>query len=64
MFKIVVFAAVWDSGIDLSQVVGIVIDFIVFILLLVLRDGTLLCWVEGFEECLYAMFKLWKHHAV
>jgi L-ribulokinase len=63
VLKTAVPAALEDSGVDPSQVVGVATDFTASTPLPVLGDGTPLCWVEGFEERPHAFPKLWKHHA-
>src|SRR4051795_4967647 len=63
VLKTAVPAALKDSGVDPSQVVGIATDFTASTPLPVLADGTPLCFVEGFEERPHAFPKLWKHHA-
>src|ERR671929_463152 len=63
VLKTAVPAALADSGVDPSRVVGIATDFTASTPLPVLRDGTPLCWVEGFEGRPHAFPKLWKHHA-
>src|SRR3954468_2382308 len=56
-------AALEAGGVDPAQVVGIATDFTASTPLPVLRDGTPLCHLEGFEERPHAFPKLWKHHA-
>jgi L-ribulokinase len=63
VLKTAVPAALEASGVDPAHVVGIATDFTASTPLPVLRDGTPLCWVEGFEERPHAFPKLWKHHA-
>jgi L-ribulokinase len=52
-----------QSGVDPSLVVGIGIDFTASTPMPVLRDGTPLCMVDGFDDEPHAYVKLWKHHA-
>src|SRR5436305_3905087 len=63
VLKTAVPAALRDSGVDPSQVVGIATDFTASTPLPVLADGTPLCRVEGFTDHPHATPKLWKHHA-
>jgi L-ribulokinase len=63
VLKTAVPAALRDSGVDPSQVVGIATDFTASTPLPVLADGTPLCRVEGFTDRPHAWPKLWKHHA-
>ena len=56
-------AAVRSAGVDPSRIVGIGTAFTASTPLPVLRDGTPLCQVEGFEQRPHAYPKLWKHHA-
>jgi L-ribulokinase len=55
--------AVRQAGIDPAQVIGISTAFTASTPLPVRRDGTPLCWVEGFERRPHAWPKLWRHHA-
>lgn len=52
-----------ESGIDPGQVVGIGTDFTACTVLPVLKDGTPLCNLKGFENRPHAFVKLWKHHS-
>ena len=63
VLKTAVPAALRDSGVDPSQVVGIATDFTASTPLPVLADGTPLCRVDGFTDRPHAFPKLWKHHA-
>jgi L-ribulokinase len=63
VLKTAVPAALRDSGVDPSQIVGIATDFTASTPLPVLADGTPLCRVEGFTDRPHAWPKLWKHHA-
>src|SRR6478752_5692891 len=56
-------AAVRAAGIDPASIIGIGTAFTASTPLPVRRDGTPLCWVEGFERRPHAYPKLWKHHA-
>ena len=56
-------AAVSAAGIDPASVIGIATDFTASTPMPVLRDGTPLCRVPGFEGRPHAYPKLWKHHA-
>jgi L-ribulokinase len=56
-------AAVAAAGIAAEHVAGIATDFTASTPLPVLRDGTPLCRVPGFERRPHAYPKLWKHHA-
>jgi L-ribulokinase len=56
-------AAVEAAGVDPDDVIGIGTDFTASTPLPVLRDGTPLCQVEGYETRPHAYPKLWKHHA-
>src|SRR4051812_16095156 len=63
VLKTAVPAAIEAAGVDPAHIVGIATDFTASTPLPVLRDGTPLCHVEGFEERPHAFPKLWKHHA-
>ncbi len=56
-------AAVRDSGIDATQVVGIATDFTACTILPTLDDGTPLSELDDFADRPHAYVKLWKHHA-
>jgi L-ribulokinase len=56
-------AAVRESGIDPSGVIGIGTDFTACTVLPVLADGTPLCEVAALGDRPHAYVKLWKHHA-
>ena len=56
-------AAVRESGIDPSDVIGIGTDFTACTVLPVLDDGTPLCEVPELANRPHAYVKLWKHHA-
>jgi L-ribulokinase len=56
-------AALNAAGVAADDVVGISTDFTASTPMPVLRDGTPLCRVEGFEDRPHAYPKLWKHHA-
>ncbi len=51
------------SKVDAGDIIGIGIDFTACTVLPVMKEGTPLCMVEGFEEEPHAYVKLWKHHA-
>ncbi len=56
-------AALRDSGVDASQVIGIATDFTASTVLPTLDDGTPLCELDEFADRRHAYVKLWKHHA-
>jgi L-ribulokinase len=56
-------AAVEAAGIAPADVIGIATDFTASTPMPVLRDGTPVCRVPGYEERPHAYPKLWKHHA-
>jgi L-ribulokinase len=56
-------AALRAAGVAPQDVVGIATDFTASTPMPVMRDGTPLCRVEGFEDRPHAYPKLWKHHA-
>jgi L-ribulokinase len=56
-------AAVAAAGIEPADVIGIGTDFTAATPMPVLRDGTPLCQVPGYETRPHAYPKLWKHHA-
>ena len=56
-------AAITAAGIAPADVIGIGTDFTASSPMPVLRDGTPLCRVAGFEDRPHAYVKLWKHHA-
>ncbi|MDT0530521.1 ribulokinase [Micromonospora sp. DSM 115977] len=56
-------AALADSGVDPSQVIGIGTDFTACTVLPTLADGTPLCEVPELRHRPHAWVKLWKHHA-
>jgi L-ribulokinase len=56
-------AAVAAAGIAPADVIGIATDFTASTPMPVLRDGTPLCRVPGYEDRPHAYPKLWKHHA-
>lgn len=59
----VVPAVMRESGVDPAQVIGLGIDFTASSPLPALRDGTPLCFLDGFRSEPHAYVKLWKHHA-
>jgi len=56
-------AALAESGVDPSAVIGIATDFTACTVLPALADGTPLCEAEGLGSEPHAWPKLWKHHA-
>lgn len=56
-------AAIKDSGVDPSAVIGIATDFTACTVLPATADGTPLCLLPGLEGRPHAYPKLWKHHA-
>jgi L-ribulokinase len=56
-------AAVAESGIAPSTVIGIATDFTASTPMPVLADGTPLCEVSEYRNRPHAYVKLWKHHA-
>ena len=63
VLQVAVPAAVRDSGIDPSDVIGIGTDFTACTVLPVLADGTPLCELPELADRPHAYVKLWKHHA-
>lgn len=55
-------AAVGNSGIQPSRIVGIGVDFTSCTMLPTLADGTPLCRLDKFAKVPLAWPKLWKHH--
>lgn len=55
--------AVQKSGVAVSDIIGIAIDFTACTMLPVKADGTPLCMLPGLEDEPHAYIKLWKHHA-
>lgn len=55
--------AVRKAGVDVSDVIGLAIDFTACTMLPVKADGTPLCMLPGLEDEPHAYIKLWKHHA-
>jgi len=56
-------AALAESGIHPSQVIGIATDFTACTMVPVLEDGTPLSNIDEFANRPHAYVKLWKHHA-
>lgn len=56
-------AVLRQSGISPEQVAGIAVDFTASSPMPTLRDGTPLCFVDGYQNEPHAYVKLWKHHA-
>lgn len=56
-------AAVAESGIDPSDIIGIGTDFTACTMVPVRDDGTPLCQLEGFADRAHAYGKLWRHHS-
>ncbi|TWT99049.1 ribulokinase [Neorhodopirellula pilleata] len=54
--------AIAASGIDVSRIVGIGVDFTSCTMLPTLRDSTPLCEIDTFARVALAWPKLWKHH--
>lgn len=63
VLKTAVPEALWRSGIDPAEVIGIGIDFTACTMLPTLADGTPLCNLPEFRGNPHAWVKLWKHHA-
>lgn len=54
--------AISGSGIDVSQIIGIGVDFTSCTMLPALKDGTPLCMTDELAGEKFAWPKLWKHH--
>ncbi len=52
-----------EAGVTAEQIIGIGVDFTACTVMPVKKDGTPLCFVEGYAENPHAYVKLWKHHA-
>ncbi|HEY5628631.1 MAG TPA: ribulokinase, partial [Candidatus Limnocylindrales bacterium] len=63
VLQIAVPAAVAESGVDPSDVIGVGIDFTACTMLPTLADGTPLCLLPELRAEPHAWVKLWKHHA-
>jgi L-ribulokinase len=63
VFRQTIPAVLRESGVKAEDVVGIGIDFTASTPMPVKRDGTPLCFVDGYQNEPHAYIKLWKHHA-
>ncbi|MGO1385800.1 MAG: ribulokinase [Arachnia sp.] len=54
--------AVSDSGIDVSEIIALGLDFTSSTVVATTADGTPLCELEEFRNRPHAYAKLWKHH--
>jgi L-ribulokinase len=63
VLRIAVPAALADSGVEPSEVIGIGTDFTACTVLPVLADGTPLSELSDLADRPHAYVKLWKHHA-
>jgi L-ribulokinase len=52
-----------QTGVSPEDVIGLGVDFTACTILPVKKDGTPLCFLDGFRENPHAYVKLWKHHA-
>ncbi|WP_304943868.1 ribulokinase [Vallitalea guaymasensis] len=55
--------AVEISGVDVSDIIGIGIDFTSCTMMPVNKEGKVLCQLDKYKENPHAWVKLWKHHA-
>ncbi len=63
VLRVTVPAVLGQAGVKAEEVAGVGIDFTACTLLPLDREGTPLCFDEGFADAPHAYAKLWKHHA-